>query len=90
MNELTVPTDAALIRGDTHDKHIIHFSRWLDGRAVNEDTVRGYFEALNESGLAPSTMFSVKKNSRLSPCKLPGKNRGKFPGFTVRKTYTVL
>ena len=27
---------------------------------------------------------SVKQNSRLSPRKLPGKNRRKFPGFTVR------
>ncbi len=29
-------------------------------------------------------VFSVKQNSRLSPLKVPGKNRGKFPGFTVR------
>ena len=29
-------------------------------------------------------LYSVKKNSRLSPSILPGKNRGKFPGFTAK------
>ena len=35
------------------------------------------------------SLFSVKQNSRNSPCKRPGKNRGKFPDFTVWSSHTL-
>ena len=45
------------------------------------------FTSLDHARCWYANLFFVKQNSRLLPYRLPGKNRGKFPGFTVNSYY---